>query len=144
MTNKRYFDETQILDYYLGPRQYSFGNMDTSRPFLKIAVKTNNGRVYVLYFDLSTFPSTKPRVYVTQMLRTKSGELMDSPSAANHTLESWNNWTQLCHYSSDQWTPDVTLWHVFLRCRVWLEVYQAHLRTGINMNQILKHQNSHV
>ena len=144
MTNKRFCDEKQILNHYLGPRQFAFRDMDTSTPSLKIALATNNGRAYVLYFDLSTFPSTKPQVYVTQMLRTKSGELMDSPSAANHTLESWNGWTQLCHYSNSQWTPDITLWHVFLKCRVWLEVYQTHLRTGINMDQILKHQNSHV
>lgn len=144
MTYQRYHDENAILDNYLGARQYSFGGMDTNRPFLKIAVKTNNGKVYVLYYDLSTIPSTKPKVYVTQMLRTQRGELMDSPNAANHTLTSWNNWTQLCHYADDQWTPDITLWHVFLKCRVWLEVYQTHLRTGVDMGRLLKHQTSHV
>ena len=144
MTSERYYNENMILDHYLGPKAYSFGGIGTSRPFLKAGVRTNNGKVYVLYYDLSTFPSTKPKVYVTQMLRTKKGELMDSPSAYNHTLTSWNNWTQLCHYSDDQWTPDITLWHVYLKCRVWLEVYQTHLRTGRDIGGILNHQKSHV
>lgn len=144
MTPQRFHDENMILDHYLGQKMYAFGNTNTGQPFLKVAVKTNNGRAYILYFDLSTFPSTKPRVYVTQMLRTKDGQLMDSPDGANHTLSAWNNWTQLCHYSDDQWTTDITLWHVFLKCRVWLEIYQTHLRTGVTIGQLLKHQTSHV
>ena len=144
MTQSRSRDENMILDHYLGPKAYAFGGTGTSSPYLKAAVKTNNGKVYVLYYDLSTFPTTKPKVYVTQMLYTKSGEPMNSPNGVNHTLSSWNNWTQLCHYSDTQWTPDITLWHVYLKCRVWLEIYQTHLRTGKTMESMLKHQTSHV
>ena len=144
MTSERHHKENIVLEHYLGPKAYSFGGIGTSQPFLKAGVKTNNGNVYVLYYDLSTFPSTKPKVYVTQMLCTRNGELMDSKSSSNCTLTSWNNWTQLCLFSDALWTPDITLWHVYLKCRVWLEVYQTHLRTGRDIGSLLKYQNSHV
>lgn len=144
MTQSRLQEENQILDHYLGRNAYSFGGLNTSKPFLKAIVKTNNNKLYVLYYDLSSFPSTKPEVYVTQMLYTKSGSPMNSPNGTNHTLQSWNGWTQLCHYADDQWTPYITLWHVYMKCRVWLEMYQTHLRTGRSMGSMLKHQRSHV
>ena len=144
MTQARFNDENMILSHYLGPKAFAFSGLNTFQPGLKAVVKTNNGKVYVLHYNLSNFPAAKPSVYVTQMLYTKNGEPMNSPSAPNHTLDSWNGWTQLCHYSSDQWTTDITLWHIYLKCRVWLEVYQTHLRTGRTMDSILKHQTSHV
>lgn len=144
MTQARFNDENMILSHYLGPKAFAFSGLNTLQPVLKAVVKTNNGKVYVLHYNLSNFPAAKPSVYVTQMLYTKNGEPMNSPSAPNHTLDSWNGWTQLCHYSSDQWTTDITLWHIYLKCRVWLEVYQTHLRTGRTMDSILKHQTSHV
>ena len=144
MTQARFNDENMILSHYLGPKAFAFSGLNTCQPVLKAVVKTNNGKVYVLHYNLSNFPAAKPSVYVTQMLYTKNGEPMNSPSAPNHTLDSWNGWTQLCHYSSDQWTTDITLWHIYLKCRVWLEVYQTHLRTGRTMDSILKHQTSHV
>ena len=102
MTNERFNQETQILDHYLGrsmgQKSFAFNGLSS----LKAVVKTNNNKVYVLYFDLSTFPVTKPKVYVTQMLYTKNGAPMDSPDGANHTLSSWNGWTQLCHYADNQ------------------------------------------
>ena len=144
MTQARFNDENMILSHYLGPKAFAFSGLNTFQPVLKAVVKTNNGKVYVLHYNLSNFPAAKPSVYVTQMLYTKNGEPMNSPSAPNHTLDSWNGWTQLCHYSSDQWTTDITLWHIYLKCRVWLEVYHTHLRTGRTMDSILKHQTSHV
>ena len=144
MTQSRLHEENQILDYYLGTKAFSFGNINTNSPFLKALVTTNNHKVYILYFDLSTFPSTKPKVFVTKMLYTRNGSPMNSPSGENHTLSSWNGWTQLCHYADDQWTTDVSLWHVYLKCRVWLEMNQTHLRTGRTLGSLLKHQTSHV
>ena len=140
LTKQRAGLEEQVLAYYLPKNMYRFCNIGTSKPYLQAAVRANDGATYLLYFDLSTFPESKPKVYVQQMLHTKSGEPMDSASHANHTLSSWNGWTQLCHYNDSCWTPDVTLWKVYLKCRLWIEMYRAHLRTGKLMSYYLNTQ----
>jgi len=132
--------EEQILAYYLPRNMFRFKNIGTNTPCLEAAVQANDGSQYLLYFDLAPFPASKPRVYVEKMLHTKSGEPMDSASASNHTLTSKDGWTQLCHYNDNVWTPDVTLWKVYLKCRLWIEMYRAHLRTGKNMDYYLNHQ----
>lgn len=140
MDNNRKNMEEQVLKYYLPANMFRFRNIGTDKPYLEAAVRTNDGSTYLLYFDLTPFPASKPRVFVEKMLSTKNGEPMDSASASNHTLTSWNGWTQLCHYNDSAWTPDVTLWKVYLKCRLWLEMYRAHLRTGKNMDYFLNHQ----
>ncbi|MCD8388415.1 MAG: hypothetical protein LUD17_16270 [Bacteroidales bacterium] len=141
MDSQRQQIEHQVLSYYLPSNVFRFCNMGTSKPYLQAAAQTNDGAAYLLYFDLTTFPQQKPNVYVQQMLYTKSGQRMDSVSASNHTLTPHpNGWTQLCHYASDAWTPDVTLWKVYLKCRLWLEMYRAHLRTGKPIDYYLNHQ----
>lgn len=139
--NRKQLDE-QVLSYYLPSNMYRFRNVGTSHPYMEAAVQANDGATYLLYFDLSSYPETKPRVFVEQMLYTKNGLRMDSPSAPNHTLTSENNWTQLCHYNDACWSPDVSLWKVYLKCRLWIEMYRAHLRTGKTMDYYLNHQNS--
>lgn len=128
------------MAHYLPSNMFRFGDMNKPSAYLQAGVVTNDGTPYVLYFKLSGFPFSKPQVYVQEMLRTKSGVLMDSPSAPNHTLASWNGWTQLCHYNDNCWTSDVSLWKVYLKCRLWLEMYRSHLRTGKTMEYYLNHQ----
>lgn len=132
--------EEQIMAYYLPSNMFRFKNIGSPSPYMEAAVRANDGSTYLLYFDLSHFPASKPKVYVEKMLQTKSGKPLDSPSASYHTLSSWNGWTQLCHYNDSAWTPDVTLWKVYLKCRLWIEMYRAHLRTGKTMDYFLNHQ----
>lgn len=132
--------EEQVLGHYLPSNMFRFRNIGTSAPYLEAAIQANDGATYLLYFDLTPFPAAKPRVYVQQMLYTRSGQPMNGASGANHTLSSWNGWTQLCHYLDSAWTPDVTLWKVYLKCRLWIEMYRAHLRTGKPMDYYLNHQ----
>ena len=73
MTQARFNDENMILSHYLGPKAFAFSGLNTFQPVLKAVVKTNNGKVYVLHYNLSNFPAAKPSVYVTQMLYTKNG-----------------------------------------------------------------------
>lgn len=100
MTQERFEMEDRVLAYYLPRNMFRFRDMNTSSPYLQAGVVTNDGACYVLHFKLNGFPYTKPEVYVEEMLRTKSGELMNLASSTNHTLSSWNGWTQLCHYNT--------------------------------------------
>lgn len=142
MTEERYQLEDAVLANYLPRNMFRFKDMDTSAPYLQAGVVTNDGVCYLLRFNLLGFPSHKPKVYVEEMLRTKSGALMNEISATNHTLTPYNGWTQLCHYNDDCWSMDVSLWKVYLKCRLWLEMYRAHLRTGKSMDYYLNHQQS--
>lgn len=140
MTQERFKMEDMVLAHYLPRNMFRFCNMATSTPYLQAGVVTNDGTCYVLNFRLSGFPASKPKVYVEEMLRTKSGVKMEYANSTNHTLTSWNGWTQLCHYNDSCWSNDVSLWKVYLKCRLWLEMYRAHLRTGKTMEYYLNHQ----
>ena len=74
------------------------------------------------------------------MLYTKSGEAMNGCSAAMHTLYAENNKTRICHYGSDSWNPYVSIYKIYIKCRLWLEIYELHLKTGNPLDYYLKHQ----
>lgn len=132
--------ETQVLSRYLPASAFVFKDMYTTNPYVLMAAQTNGGNVYTLRIDLSRFPENVPEAYVTKMLRTKDGELMDSPSAAMHTLSTKYGYTRICHYGSNSWSYLVTLYKIYIKCRLWLEIYELHLKTGKPMDYYLNHQ----
>ncbi|MBQ3289217.1 MAG: hypothetical protein IJH50_07395 [Kiritimatiellae bacterium] len=105
-----------------------------------MAARTNRKNIYTLYIPLDGFPESMPKVFVTRMLLSRSGEKLDSPSASMHTLQSENGWTRLCHYGSNSWTSDVSLYKIYIKCRLWLEMYELHLQTGNDIDYYLSHQ----
>lgn len=135
--------EEAVLSYYLKSSQYEFGNMWTNCPYLRVAARTNSGKVYVLRMELPNYPYTKPNAYVECMLKDCHGMLMNNGSAKNHTLEPHaNGWTQICHYHPSAWNPTMSLWMVYVRCVLWLNIYEETLRTGKDMEYYLSHMNS--
>ena len=140
MKANRYHLEVDILQMSLPSNMFKFCDMDTDSPYLKIAAVTNSKKVYTLRINLESFPESMPKVFVTQMLKTKDGRDMDSPSHEMHTLSSEYGFTRICHYGNTSWKPEVTLNKVYLKCRVWLEAYEAHLQTGIALSDYLNSQ----
>ena len=140
MDSARYQAELSVLRRKLPDSWYCFEGIGTSAPSLKMAARTNCGNLYTLHFDLSQFPMSIPKVFVTRMLKTKSGLEMRGCSASMHTLDSEHGWTRICHYGYSSWTPNVSLYKVFIKCRLWLEMYEAHLRTGKEIQYYLNHQ----
>lgn len=141
MDRNRYLQEKQIIDnYFKNPNMYEFGNLNTNCPYFRIMARTNNGNPYVLHFKLPNYPYQKPDVYVECMLRDCHGNLMNSPNGSNHTLQSLNNqWTQICHYHPSAWQPQLTLLMVYIRCVLWLNIYEQTKRTGRDMDYYLGH-----
>lgn len=140
MTRSRYEAELQVLNRFLTPNLFKFQEMGTGRAHLVMAARTNRKNVYTLYIPLDGFPETMPKVFVTKMLRSRDGEPLNEPSAAMHTLASENGWTRLCHYAGSSWTEDVSLYKVYIKCRLWLEMYELHLQTGKPIEYYLNHQ----
>ena len=140
MTEERLKMEKKVLSSKLPASSYRFMDMNTTNPYLVMAAKTNSGNIYTIRIDLVNFPNSKPEAFVRKMLKTKTGSTMSGASASMHTLSSKYGFTQICHYADSAWTPMVSLYKVYIKCRLWLEMYDLHLKTGKNMDYYLNHQ----
>lgn len=72
-------------------------------------------------------------------LRCVSGAALDEASASMHVLGTREGGTKICHFRSSRWVPENTLYLVALKGRIWLEAYEAHLRTGKPLDRFLRH-----
>ncbi len=140
MTTERLNLEKSVLRREMPLVQCVFKDMDTSAPYVLMPVKTKNRKVYTIRIDLAGFPNSLPPAFVTKMLRTKTGQLMDSASSSMHTLSSEHGYTRICHYGFSSWNPMVSLFKVYVKCALWLNMYELHLITGNSMDYYLNHQ----
>ena len=113
------------------------------------AGSSNAGVMEMINIDLLTAMLLEPQLpqissaSLTVDIRypaTKDGEEMRNCSATMHTLQSENGHTRICHYGPSSWTPNVSIYKIYVKCRLWLEMYEAHLRTGNNIDYYLNHQ----
>lgn len=141
MDNERYKAELAVLSGRIPSNAYMFRNIGTSHPEVLMGARTNSGNVYTLRIDLTDFPAQPPKAFVTHMLYDKNGDPLNSPSRLMHTLTAENGQTRICHYGPGAWTPWVSIFKVYVKCRLWLEMYEAHLRTGKPIEYYLSHQN---
>lgn len=141
MDRERYEKERSVISHYLtNPSTYQFGNIGGSTPYLRAVAQTNSGKAYVLRIECPDYPYSKPNAYVECMLRDYKGDMMDSASSANHTLSPHaNGWTQICHYHPNAWKPEMSLWMVYIRCVIWLNIYEQALKTRRTMEYYLRH-----
>lgn len=140
MTPERLQAEKDVLKRKLPCYDYRFLDMETSKPYIVLPAKTNRGNIYTIRIELDEFPNEIPKAFVTKMLKTKLGKEMNDCSASMHTLTSEHGYTRICHYGYSSWTPMVSLYKIYVKCRLWLEMYELHLQTGHNMDYYLNHQ----
>jgi len=140
MTQNRLQAETEVLLRHIPQQAFRFEGIGGPNPYLIAAAVTKSGTVYNIVIMLKDFPSSVPKAFVTKLLRTKRGRPLDSASAEMHTLPSENNCTRICHYGTDSWNPKVSLSKVYLKCLLWLNIYEIHLRTGEDIDKYLGHQ----
>ncbi len=144
ISQQRVAAEKQALDYGF-PSRYVIQNLNSGDAFVDLGLRTNTGRTYRLKIVLKDFPYSKPDVYVIypKALRDYQGKLLSDygVSSAMHLLNpDDDDHIQLCHYSDRVWHSNVTLYKVALKCLVWLNAYDGHLRTGEPLDRFLKHQ----
>ena len=137
---RRYEAEFGVLRRKLPSNAWMFRDLNGSRPHLAAAVRTRSGRLYTIQIELANFPQSVPKVFVTQMLRDCNGEEMREGRHSSHTLPSEHGWTRICHYGPSSWTPNVSLYHIYVKCALWLNVYELHLKTHETMEYYLKRQ----
>ena len=134
MTNDRLKNEYYILTQVFPPKQFKL----TSNT-LTIAIQTNSKRIYTVKIECENHPYDVPKVFITspKPLIDRSGSPLLGASHSMHTLSSENGCTRICHYGSSQWHSNVSLLQVVTKVRVWLEVYETHLKTGYPLDRYL-------
>jgi len=132
MTDERLKKEYAILQEIFNDKQFKFLDFNTPRPNLTVALQTNSGKVYTIKIDLFDFPNNVPDAFITnpRPLTTCTGEPMPVKSHSMHTLAGIDGCTQVCHYGPREWHPNVSLYKIIVKIRVWLEAYETHLKTG--------------
>lgn len=140
MTPQRLNIETTILDRYF-PKKYKFENLYSEHEYLDVGVKVQSGKVYRLkIITAKDYPNSLPKVYITYPLPLykKDGSKITGACHKMHTLSNDGDNVQICHYKSEHWHPNITLFKVLLKARIWLEAYEGHLRTGKPVDDFLK------
>ena len=101
----------------------------------------SNDRQHTLRVYLpSDYPNSVPDMIVKTpgmtTLKSRSGGEMCGGSI-DHIYGSRDGCTQICHFRPGLWKDDNTLYQVIMKGMIWLEAYEAHLRTGRNLNAYL-------
>lgn len=141
MDQQRLQMEKSVISHYLkNPNSYQFCNTYGSVPYVRMLAQSNSGKAYVLRIECENYPYSKPNAYVECMLRDHNGNQMNGPSSSNHTLQQHSNgWTQICHYHPSAWKPNMSIWMVYIRCVMWLNIYEQTLKTKQPMDYYLRH-----
>lgn len=130
----RFKVEQTILDKYLPG--FRIGSV-TARGMLT----SNSGQAYAVRLDLPGFPTRMPEAFITSpVLVMANGQMLNlaGGSHAMHVLgcDGEGN-PRICHWHEDAWTPSHTLYQVLIKVRIWLEAWEAHLRTGLPVSRWL-------
>ena len=135
---KRIKYETIILNRFF-PGKFQFIRKRNSQYKLTISINTNSGKGYLLLLELDDFPNFAPKVYIKypENLTTYKGKRLSSYSSSHdmHLLSPKNGMPQICHIAD--WNPNITLYKVIFKVRLWLEAYEKHKKTGKSIDQIL-------
>ena len=140
MNYERYQAEHTLLTRKLGANIFRFMDMNTPNPYLIVGARTYRGNVYTLRIELNDFPNCIPPVFVTKILRDINGMALTGVDGSMHVLGSNGTGTRICPYGYASWTPKVSLYKVYIKCRLWLEMYELHLTTGNPIDYYLNHQ----
>ena len=110
---------------------------------VQVLLKSNADREYTLRIYIpADFPNSCPALVVVSppKLLLKNGRRLPQISDSFHTLEDMDGFHRICHFYPPDWTPDITLYQVFMKGRLWIEAYEAHLETGEDMDVYLGEQ----
>jgi ubiquitin-protein ligase len=135
--------ESTILNKFF-PKRFAFVNINSSKAYVDVGVQTNSKKVYRMKIKLPPdYPNSVPKVFITypEDLKNYNGVSLLSLSASHemHILNPEDGYIQLCHYKSADWIPShITIYKVILKCRIWLEGYEWHLRTGLSIDKFVK------
>ena len=127
MDKERLRAEQDILERKMPENSYRFMDLDTTKPYLVLAVKTNRGNVYTLRIELDEFPNNVPKMYVKNKIMLKSGQPIPENDDFCNTLNHKDGMIGIRHYAQNSWTSMISLYRVYLRGMMWLENYDNYM-----------------
>lgn len=133
--------ERAILRHYFPTFEWN-NPADAEAASVEGEVRTNAGTAYRLRVYLSPqFPAVCPEMVVSdpRPLLRRNGKPLVAASGTMHTLDERDGCTRICHIRPAFWVPQNTIYLVLLKGRIWLEAYEAHLRTGRPLDAFLPH-----
>lgn len=71
------------------------------------------------------------------MTRLKRRDGNELEGIADHTLGIRDGCTLICHFNPALRKDNNTLYQIFMKGLIWLEAYEAHLRTGATLSKYL-------
>jgi hypothetical protein len=115
---------------------------DSSSTKVEGYLKTNNRNTYRLRIYVpSDYPNSRPDMVVLSPYPLKGFAGKDikeyGTSATMHTLDPRDGYVKICHYKD--WLPNLTIYLVTLKGRIWLEAFESHRRTGDPIDRFLRH-----
>ena len=134
--------EKQLLEqYFRGNRATWIDPTGNARVEIRVTCSSNRDYTLRIYIPVD-FPNACPQMVVcnpSHCLVKRNGTVMSSADSDDHTWGSKDGCTQICHYKPAEWTDDNTLYQVTMKGLIWLEAYEAHLRTGNSLSNYLQH-----
>ena len=130
--------EKDLLEKYFGNRVTWIDPTGDTK--IEVRVTCSNDRQYTLRVYLpSDFPNSVPDMIVKtpsmcRLKRRNGSELVGSP---DHVYGERDGCTKICHFRPNLWRSNNTLYQVVMKGLIWLEAYEAHLRTGSNLSAYL-------
>lgn len=142
-TRARLAKEQEILTRYFPGAHLQFTD-DPARACVVVAMSTSRRNRYVLWLSLGDFPNAPPRMYIVEPapLRDWKGKRLSKRGASSkmHLLgPNAHGHPQICHHSDAAWTPNVTLYKVVMKGRIWLEAYELHRLKRRPIDRYLPH-----
>ena len=134
-------EKEKLEKYFLGGITWIDPTGETK---VEVRLTSNSDTEYKLRIYLPPdYPNCCPKLVVVspKQLLLNDGTPIPRLSGAFHTLERKDGFQSICHFYPPDWTADNTLYQVFMKGRLWIEAYEAHLDTGRNMDYYLGHQN---
>ena len=110
---------------------------------VEVFLKSNSDKEYKLRIYIPVdFPNSCPVLVVVSppKLLLKNGLRLPQMDDSFHTLEDTHGFHRICHFYPPDWTGDITLYQIFMKGRLWIEAYEAHLETGKDMDVFLGEQ----
>ena len=107
---------------------------------VEVRVTCSNDKQYTLRVYLpQDFPNSVPPMIVKTpwMTTLKKRDGRELHGVADHTYGTRDGCTQICHFKPGLWKDNNTLYQVIMKGLIWLEAYEAHLRTGATLNRYL-------
>jgi hypothetical protein len=133
--------EESLMQQYMP----GFGFYDrTGRTYVTGWFRTNGGGQYQAKLQLSpSFPYEQPDRYIisphTLWMHGNRGTINAlGTSGAFHVLDNGPDGpVRICHTLN--WDASITCVKLLVKCALWLEAYEAHLRNGDDLDHYLRH-----